>query len=65
MDHRRERQKVGGRSKVLRLLDPRLFAALPDRLFRSAMALDLGANLRMAGQLPALGSCLRDQSSHE
>jgi len=24
--------------RVLRLLDPRLFAALPDRLFRSAIA---------------------------
>src|SRR6266481_7566922 len=36
-----------------------------DRLFRSAMALDRGAHLRLAGQLPSPGSGLRDQSSHE
>jgi hypothetical protein len=33
--------------------------------FRFAMALDRGANLRMAGQLPSPRSGLRDQSTHE
>jgi hypothetical protein len=32
---------------------------------RFAMALDRGANLRMAGQLPSPRSRLRDQSTHE
>src|SRR5260370_29913523 len=36
-----------------------------DRLLRSAMALDRGAHLRLAGQLPSPGSGLRDQSTHE
>lgn len=36
-----------------------------DWLFRFAMALDRGANLRMAGQLPSPRSGLRDQSTHE
>jgi len=36
-----------------------------DWLFRFAMALDRGANLRMAGQLPSPCSGLRDQSTHE
>jgi hypothetical protein len=36
-----------------------------DWLFRFAMALDRGANLRMAGQLPSPRSGLRDQSAHE
>ena len=34
-------------------------------LFRFAVALDRGANLRMAGQLPSPRSGLRDQSTHE
>src|SRR5271167_581777 len=37
----------------------------PDWLFCFAMALDRGANLRMAGQLPSPRSGLRDQSTHE
>jgi hypothetical protein len=36
-----------------------------DRLLRSAMALDRGTHLRLAGQLPSPGSGLRDQSTHE
>src|SRR5271157_3776098 len=36
-----------------------------DWLFRFAMALDRGANLRMAGQLLSPRSGLRDQSTHE
>ena len=36
-----------------------------DWLFRFAMALDRGVNLRMAGQLPSPRSGLRDQSTHE
>src|SRR5271167_3323115 len=36
-----------------------------DWLLRFAMALDRGANLRMAGQLPSPRSGLRDQSTHE
>jgi hypothetical protein len=36
-----------------------------DWLFCFAMALDRGANLRMAGQLPSPRSGLRDQSTHE
>ena len=32
---------------------------------RSAMALDRGAHLRLAGQLPSPGSGLRNQSTHE
>src|ERR1700730_17706067 len=36
-----------------------------DWLFRFAMALDRGANLRMAGQLPSPRSGLRDRSTHE
>src|SRR5208337_2276482 len=34
-------------------------------LFRFAVALDRGANLRLAGQLPSPRSGLRDQSTHE
>jgi len=42
------------------------FANQGDRLaFLFAMALDRGANLRMAGQLPSPRSGLRDQSTHE
>ena len=33
--------------------------------FPFCMALDRGAHLRLAGQLPSPGSGLRDQSSHE
>ena len=36
-----------------------------DWLLRFARALDRGANLRMAGQLPSPRSGLRDQSTHE
>src|ERR1700730_14474805 len=36
-----------------------------DWLFRFAMALDRGANIRMAGQLPSPRSGLRDRSTHE
>jgi hypothetical protein len=36
-----------------------------DWLFRFARALDRGANLRMAGQLPSPRSGLRDSSTHE
>src|SRR5271163_1097413 len=36
-----------------------------DWLSHFAMALDRGANLRMAGQLPSPRSGLRDQSTHE
>src|SRR5271165_4381153 len=46
-----------------------LMTVLPaDRkvgILRFAMALDRGANLRMAGQLPSPRSGLRDQSTHE
>src|SRR5271157_3903569 len=43
----------------------RLQAKGTDWLLRFAMALDRGANLRMAGQLPSPRSGLRDQSTHE
>src|SRR5580692_7800939 len=54
-----------GRRRRLSLCSYRLQTKGTDWLFRFAMALDRGANLRMAGQLPSPCSGLRDQSTHE
>ena len=54
-----------GRRRWLSLCSISFANQRTDWLFRFAMALDRGANLRMAGQLPSPRSGLRDQSAHE